>query len=157
MKLLLIQAFNTAILLFILIRQLKEPLRSFVATRHSTIRDELAQVSEQLAGSKIRFEEFSAKLRAIDAEVASLRAQAKQDAQNMKTRTLADAQRLASSIVADSKVSAQGLYAELRSQLRTELAEKVVDRAEALLRDRLTGDDRVRIRREFSKQVERIQ
>jgi hypothetical protein len=33
----------------------------------------------------------------------------------------------------------------------------VLNRAETILRERLTGDDRARIRQEFSRQVESIQ
>ena len=34
---------------------------------------------------------------------------------------------------------------------------RVLERAEGLLKERLTGDDRVRIQQEFSAQVERAQ
>jgi hypothetical protein len=37
------------------------------------------------------------------------------------------------------------------------LVDAVLDRAEAILRQRLTRDDQVRIRHEFSRQVETVQ
>ena len=46
---------------------------------------------------------------------------------------------------------------ELKGELYSDLCLKVLGQAEALLRDRLTGDDRVRIRQEFSRQMETIQ
>jgi F-type H+-transporting ATPase subunit b len=151
-----IQTINTIVLLFILVRFTKAPLRAFVTDRHTSLRDELTAVSGKLKQSKERFEEFSAKLKAIEAEVTALRNQARQDAESMKVRTLADAKRLSETIVTDARAAAQGLYSDLRAQLRTDLAEKVLDRAERLLRERLTGEEKVRIRREFSKQVEAV-
>ncbi len=150
-------AFNLAVLVTILAYYLKNPLRGFVAGRHQGISEELKRVAEQLRISQERFEEFSSKLKALDAEVSSLHGQAKQDAAAVKNRILAEAQRLADVITADARANRDTLYAELQLQLRTQLGEKVLARAEAILRERLTGDDRQRLRQEFSSQVERSQ
>jgi hypothetical protein len=49
------------------------------------------------------------------------------------------------------------MFGDLKNQLRSELSVQVLARAEAILRERLTGDDKARIRREFSQQVESVQ
>jgi hypothetical protein len=59
--------------------------------------------------------------------------------------------------VTDAKTSANALYSDLRGQLYADLSAEVLERAEGILRERLTGDDRVRIRKEFSNQLERTQ
>lgn len=154
---LLYPTINLAILLTIMVVYLRAPLASFVRGRHETLRDELSRVRELLANAKTKYEEFSSKLKAMEAEIASLREQAKQDAAASRNRIVTEAQGLSSTIVADSKKSAQGLYGQLRQELFAEVGTKVLDRAEAMLRDRLTGDDRARIRNEFSAQVESVQ
>ena len=68
-----------------------------------------------------------------------------------------EARKQSARISQDSLAAANGLLGELRSQLYSELSNKVLDRAERLLRERLTGDDHARIRQEFSQQVERVQ
>lgn len=148
---------NLAILLVIMVVYLREPIRSFVRVRHETLRDELRRVRELLSGAKTKYEEFSSKLKAMEAEIQSLRDQARQDAAASQARVLAEAQALSATIVSDARKSVQGMYGQLKSELFVEVGHKVLDRAEVLLRERLTGDDRARIRHEFSSQVESVQ
>jgi len=145
---------NLAILIGILVVYTREPIRAFIRTRHETLRDELRRVRDLLVNSKAKFEEFSAKL---EAEIQALRDQAKQDAATIKSKILAEAQTLSATIVSDARRSAQGLYGQLRSELFVEVGNKVLDRTESVLRERLTGEDRARIRNEFSTQVESVQ
>ncbi len=148
---------NFTILVALLYWKLKEPVRKMVAERHSFIRDEVSRVEQLLANSKSRFDEFAARLKAIDAEVNSLRAQSAQEGEAMKLRIMADAKRLSGVIVADSQAGVRDVFSDARNELRLRLGLKVLDRAEQILRTRLTGDDRARIRQEFSRKVESIQ
>jgi F0F1-type ATP synthase membrane subunit b/b' len=148
---------NLAILIVLLAIYTKAPIRQFVSDRHRTLRDELQSVRELLVRAQSQYDEFTSKLKAMDAEIESLRSQAKQDASAMRSRVTAETQRLSATIVSDARASAQGLYAQLKAELFAEVGGKIVDRAEGLMRDRLTGDDRARIRQEFSSQLERAQ
>ena len=148
---------NLLLLVGILVWKVREPLRNFVSARHISLRDELQKTGDQLRQAQERYDEFTAKLKAIEAEISALRDQARQDAEGMKLRVLSDAKRLAALIVSDARLAGETLFSDLRMQLTTEFANRVVEKAEGLLRVRLTGDDRVRIRREFSMQVEQIQ
>jgi len=148
---------NFTILVGVLSYYLRAPLRSFVGTRHATIRDDLQRVTAQLRQARSNYEEFSAKLKAIDHEITALRTQAKQDAASMRSKVLVEAKHLSETIVVDARANAQGLYTELKHDLRRDFSNKLLERAEQLLRERLTSDDRVRIRQEFSQQVGRAQ
>jgi F-type H+-transporting ATPase subunit b len=148
---------NLIILVTVMVVYLREPLRTFVRTRHETLRDELQRVRNLLSGAQTKHDEFSSKLKAMEAEIQSLRDQARQDAAASKSKIVAEAQRLSATIVSDARVSAQGLFSRLRQELFADVGAKVLDRAETLLRERLTGDDRARIRNEFSAQVESVQ
>lgn len=148
---------NFAILVGFLAFKLRAPLGEFVRTRHVTIKTELEEVAELLRQAQERFNEYSAKLKAIDAELAAVRDQGKRDAQQTKVRIVQEAERLAKTVVSDAKVGAENFASDLRSSLFTQFGLKIVDRAEVTLRERLTGDDRTRIRQEFSKEVEAIQ
>jgi F-type H+-transporting ATPase subunit b len=148
---------NLAILITILVVYLREPLRSFVRGRHETLRDELQRVRELLSQAQSKYEEFTGKLKAMEAEIITLRTQARQDAAASQSKIVAEAQKLSAVIISDARTSAQGLYGQLKNELFAEIGSKVLDRAETLLRERLTGDDRARIRHEFSSQVESVQ
>lgn len=148
---------NLIILLSFLVYKLRKPLAEFVHQRHSTLRDELGHVDELLRQAQEKYDEFTAKLRAIETEATSLREQARQDGRTAKLKLLSEAQKASSQIVADAREAAAGLFSELKGQLYHEFGQKILERAESIMRDRLTGDDRARIRREFSAQVETAQ
>lgn len=157
MEHLVLPALNFFGLVGLLAYYLRAPLKSFVRNRHALLDTEIRDVSEKLASARAKFEEFSAKLKTIDSEIQSIRTQSRQDAEAMHTRVASDAKRLAERVVVDAKFSADGVFKDLKDSLRAEMGAKVVERAESMLRARLTGDDRVRLRREFSQQVEAIQ
>ena len=145
---------NLAILVGILAYYLRQPLKEFVTNRHVSVLGDLKRVQDQLHKAQEQYEEFSAKLKAIDAEVQALHKQAKQDAENAKVRIVHDAKRLSDGIMIEAKSAAQGLVEDLRKELFTDLGNRVLEQAETILKNRLTGEDRARIRREFSAQVE---
>lgn len=153
----LISAGNLAILIAILVIYLRKPLREFVQQRHVGLRDELQRVAEQLRLAQVKFDDFSAKLKAVEVEAAALRDQAEHDASAMKLRITTEAKQQADGIVLDARSASGAMVEEFKKQLRLDLALRVIERTEAIVRERLTGDDRLRIRREFSLQVERIQ
>lgn len=157
MKELIAPTINVLILVGVLFYYLRGPIRAHVQNRHLSLREELDKVRELLQKAKNQHEEFTSKLGALSAETGALRAQMSQDAAAAKQRLLADAQKLALGIAADAQAAALGLYQDLRTQLFGEVGTRVVERAEVLLRERLTGDDKARLRREFSRQVETVQ
>jgi F0F1-type ATP synthase membrane subunit b/b' len=148
---------NLIILIAVLLWKGKAPFTAFVFQRHSTIRDEVQRVRSLLRSAQVKYDEFAAKLKAVDAEINELNERAQQDAKAAQSRIIAEAQRLSAAVVTDARSSAELLYGELKGQLFLELGSRVIDKAEKLLLDRLTGDDRARIRQEFSSQVERVQ
>ena len=145
---------NLIILVIILTTKLKVPVADYVKQRHVLLRDEVKSVRDVLLRAQEQYDEFSSKLKAIEAEADSLLEQAKQDAQAVKLRVLSEAQKASSSIIADARGSAESLYADLKGSLSSEMGLRILDRTEAMMRERLTGEDRTRIQNEFSKQLE---
>jgi F0F1-type ATP synthase membrane subunit b/b' len=154
MESLIAPCFNLFLLIGILFFKLKQPVKDYVRQRHYSIQDDIRTVREHLKEAQEKYDEFSSKLKAIDAEVRDLREQAKQDVAVMSQRLLSEAKRISTTLISDAQNAANGLYLELKGQLYFDLTMRVLDRAEVLLRERLTGDDRARIRQEFSRQVE---
>jgi F0F1-type ATP synthase membrane subunit b/b' len=148
-----ISAINLLILIGIMIWKLRAPITSHVADRHVLIRDEIQTVRVQLSQAQEKYEEFSSKLKAIDAEISVLREQNKQDTAALKMRVTGEARRVAAMVASDARDTAGSLFAELKGQLYLDWSLKVLDRTEEILRERLTSADRSRIREEFSKQL----
>ena len=147
---------NVSILVGILFYYLRKPISDFVSSRHVSIRDQVKSVSDDLRSAQNKYEEFSSRIKALDVEVRALREQGKQESEQMKTRLLTDARRVSAAIVSDSRTSAEQVFKDLQGELRKDLGEKVVIRAEKLIRDKLTTDEKSRIRHEFSEQLSRV-
>ncbi|MFZ9595017.1 MAG: hypothetical protein ACO3A2_02960 [Bdellovibrionia bacterium] len=157
MESLLISFLNFSILIAVLFYKTKGPIRQYVLERHELIKKELESVRQELQQAQERYDEFSAKLKAVDAEVQNLREQRKQDSQIFQQRTQSDARRLSSMSISDARDVAAGLFADLKNQLYTEFSLQVLDRAEVLISQRLTKTDQLSIQKEFSRQLETFQ
>jgi F-type H+-transporting ATPase subunit b len=144
---------NLLILLGLMAYYLRQPLKEFAQGRAVTIRQDLKTVGEQLEQANQKHAEFSSKLKAMDAEIVGLKNQAIQEGQGMKARIAAEAQKQAANIVTDARNAAVVLYSEFKSQMYMELGNRVLDRAEQIIRERLTDADRARISQEFTSQV----
>ncbi|OFZ54524.1 MAG: hypothetical protein A2428_12570 [Bdellovibrionales bacterium RIFOXYC1_FULL_54_43] len=144
---------NLGVLIGILIHYTRKPLKNFVQSRHNTILSELKEAQEQLHRAQEQYEEFSAKLKAIGAEISAFRDQTRQEATQARTRIAADAKRVSVAVVTEARATAEGLVTELREQLHAELMVGVIARAEKLIVARLTREDRVRIHQEFSREI----
>jgi F-type H+-transporting ATPase subunit b len=154
---LILPAINLSILVGALVYYLRKPLGEFVSGRHTAVRDELLKVREHLRLAQEKYDEFSSKLSAIEAETASMREQALKDGHAVHSRVAAAAQRHSAQIISDARAAGDAMFDEMKGAVYLELGSSVLDRAEVLMREKLTGDDRARIRREFSKQVESVQ
>lgn len=157
METLIAPAINLAILIVMLAYFVRKPLQDFVKGRHTSIKEELKTVKEQLQQAQARNDELSSKLKAMDAEIEVLQSQLTQEVGAIKNRLLTEAQRHSAQIITDARSSADGLYEELRAKIYAEIGLKVIERSELLLKQRITQEDRDRIKKEFVKQVESSQ
>jgi len=152
----LITVFNFAILVIFLYAKLKKPVLDFLQSRHESIKQEIQTVHDQLVQAKKMYDEFSAKLESIDQEIRVLREQSVQDIAQLKERVLEETERLSKMIISDATLASTSLYYEFKKELFAELSCKVLTRTEHILKDRLTGDDHSRLRKEFSMQLEAV-
>lgn len=148
---------NFGILVGVLVWRLRAPVREYVRSRAESLETDIADVRDQLLRARAQFDEYSGRLHAIDAELASVRDEARQQSKQMRERILGEATRLAAQTVVDAKASSVATVEAFRKTLASEIGVQVLDRVEQLVTARLTGDDRVRMRQEFSRWVEAAQ
>jgi F-type H+-transporting ATPase subunit b len=157
MEALIFPFINLTALLVVLAIYLRKPLADYVVTRHQTVSNEFTMARNALVTAKKQIEDVNSRMKGMDAELAALRSQAREDGEKSKAAIVSQANKLSSTIVADAKTSASSLQSEFKISLRRELANLALSRAEVRLRDRLTGEDHARIRQEFSTLVEKTQ
>ncbi|MBN20871.1 MAG: hypothetical protein CL678_06230 [Bdellovibrionaceae bacterium] len=146
-------AINLALLSGLLFWKLKIPVKNGVKARYETIRRDLFDVKNELDNAKKKYEEYSGKLNAIDAELLHLKAQSKESAQAASQSLIQEANRQSESVVSHSKNLSDSLVDELKQSLRDQFVKQVIKSSEEKLIKNLTGDDRQRIRKNFTSLV----
>ena len=147
---------NFAILIGAFIYFLRTPVRSFVHSRHTALKTELDTTHAKLVSAEKQYQEYTHRLSMMDAEIASLLQQIREEAETTKVRIITEAKRTADQIVIDSKRTSESMVTEFKDQIRAELANQVIARTEVLLKSRMTGDVREQLKKDFSKQVENV-
>ena len=145
---------NFTILVAALFYFLKRPTQAFVKDRHHSLKDELDRVQLKLSDAQKQYQEYSQRLSSMDAEVATLIQQIRSESESTKVRVITEAKRMADQIVIDSKKTSESMVSEFKDQIRGELANQVIARTEAILKNKMTGDVREQLKKDFSKQVE---
>lgn len=147
-------AINFSILVGVLFYYLKAPTKAFVKERHDTLKEQLDSVQLKLVDAQKQYQEYSHRLSTMDAEVATLIQGIRTEAESTKVRVVTEAKRMADQIVIDSKRTSEAMMSEFKDQVRADLANLVITRTEHLLKDRMTGDVREQLKKDFSKQME---
>jgi F-type H+-transporting ATPase subunit b len=148
---------NFAILVGGLFYFLKTPTKEFVRGRHLSLKEELDRVQLKLVEAQKQYQEYSHRLSSMDAEITSLVQSVRSEAESTKVKILTEARRLADQIVIDSKRNSESMLVEFKDQVRVDLANQVIARAETLLKSKMTGAVHEQMKKDFSKQVENVQ
>lgn len=144
---------NVLILSGVLVYFLREPVRAFVRARHAGLKRELKGAREQLELAEKRARELGARISGLEGEVETLRADSRRETEALRKATIENAKKLADQYVADAKGFGEGVAREVKEELRRELVEKIFQSAEETIRKTVSGDDRLRMAKEFSQDV----
>ncbi len=144
---------NFLVLIGILTYFLRTPLKEYVTSRHDRIKENVGEVREKLREAQLKFDELSSKLQAVSTQSESIRQDALKKAQTMKDKMITHSKELASTIVANARSNSHRMASNLRIQLRSEFAEKIITQAEAQIKNELTGNLKQKFNNSFSSGV----
>lgn len=138
---LLLALLNFAIFAGILYWKAAPPIRRFLANRHDTIKDALADAAELREQASDKLAEYTKKLDRLDKEIDSIKEQIRADAEVEKQRILDAAESQAAAIKrnADDRIAAE--IARARLALEREVITAAVAAAEKLVREKATPAD----------------
>lgn len=132
---------NFVVLLWILNKILFQPLIKRTRDKHDTVKSEIDKATAAREEAQGLLAEYKGRLERLDDEIEELMADAKQKAQADRTRIIEAAEREAEQIKAAAKASAEREANARRRQLEAEIVDRAVERAEALIRDKITPAD----------------
>lgn len=141
--------FNLLLFVGALIFLLRRPIGASMVARRDAIRQELMRAQEERRAALAKLEEVEARLARLDAEVETVRAQAKREAEaereSIARSTAEETRRLREQ--ATREIESAGKAA--RQDLRRYAAEQSVRLAEDLIRRDIGADDDTRLMNEY--------
>lgn len=145
---------NFSVLIVILVVTLRKPLSDFVATRQKTLAKQWIDAQELLKEAQSQRTLLDRKLQGFEVEKREIREQLKRDVETSQATIIAQSKKLADQIKVDGATQAAGLVQGLKHELMEEMVEKVIQRSEGLVRQKLTSEDSARLKKDFSKKLE---
>lgn len=123
----------------------KKPIRQAFAERHRRIKRALSEADEILGRAKSRFEEYRKKLAHVDEEMTLLVERGRENGELEHQQLVKAGDAFATRLKRDAKTVVQQELEKAHSRLRRETAELALQKTEAVLRGKLTGEDKARL------------
>jgi len=147
---------NISILGLILYFSLKEKVKDGVRSRHEHFSKMVESAVRQLNEGRDLLENARNKLDSVDVEIESLQSQIQTEREQVSARIISEAKKLSGSVVSDARTRGEALINEMVSDVTRALALDVIRGAEDEIKEKLTHDQRTRIRGEFSSFVQGV-
>jgi len=127
----------------------KKPVANFLEKRRSDAESEISEATRLKAEATERLERYESKLANLEAETAEIEEQFRLDGQREHDRILEEADTQADKLRSDAAMAITREGSKLRGQISTELAERSMERAEAIVLERLNPTSQQALIRSF--------
>jgi F-type H+-transporting ATPase subunit b len=144
---------NFAILAGVLVYFLRGPIGVHLATRASTIRQDLVTASEMRAAATAQLTEIDQKLKTLPAELDALRAQGAQDVVAEQARIAQAAAVERERLIEQTRREIETRLRLARRELTAHAAQLAVTIAEARIRQSITPEDQLRLVDRYTAQL----
>lgn len=148
-----LQTLNTAVLVLVLIRLARRPVKSFLLQRSHTIRRDIEAAETRLREAEAEIEGLRQRLARFEDEAGEIIARSTEQAEAERQRRLERATESAARIQREARTLADQEVARARDELRREVAELATSLASALLRAEIRPEDDRRLVSEYAEQI----
>ena len=150
---LLWRVINTVALIALLVYFLKKPLVTFFAERKEQISKDLDDAREQRERAERLLKDYEAKIAGMEQELAKMRAELAKASEAESKKLLESADVMSAKMVEAAKLAAEQEVRKAKATLRNEAVDLAVELAEALIREKITDQDRRRIVEDYLDKV----
>jgi len=145
---------NMVLFLGFLVWALKGPVKSAIASRHEQIRREATEAVERRQRSEQMASEISARLARLEEDVKTIRERAQTEGERQKREMIAAAEAEAKKILQGARNEVDSRLKAARKELTEYAGELASERAEQLLREKITDADREKLFRDSLSEIE---
>ncbi len=144
-----LQVLTTAVLVLILLRFTRRPIRDFLLQRSHRIRRQIEAAESRLGEAETEIEQLRQRLAHFEDEKQEIIARSGEQAEAERAQALERVRGTAERIREETRRVADQEIERARQELQSEAAELAVSLARDLLREQLTPDDDRRLLREY--------
>jgi F-type H+-transporting ATPase subunit b len=142
---LLFALINFAVFIGLLVKFVGPKLATSLRVRHDLVKNQLAESARLRQEARDKLEEYNRRIAGVDAEIATLMAEIKADAEAEKQLILEQARVQAEAMKKDADRRIESEIARARQTLEREVVAASIAAAEKILRERTTPDDQSRM------------
>jgi F-type H+-transporting ATPase subunit b len=144
---------NFAVLFIGLFLVLKKPVAQALGGRIQGIKEQLASLEEEKKAAEAKLAEYDAKMAELDKEAENLLAEYVKQGEDAKARILKEAEAAAEKLKEQASKNIEYEFQQAKTQLKNEIVEKALARAEAIIKDKITSKDQEKLVDEYLAKV----
>jgi len=144
---------NFAVLALALVYLLRKPLTQALSSRIKDIKDELEDLEVRKDAAEKKLAEYNEKLAELEKEAETIIEEYIKQGNEAKERILNEAQSSAEKLKAQARRNIQHEFEQAKLQLQNEIFESSLEKAEGILKNKISEDDQDRIVDEYLKKV----
>lgn len=139
-----------AILLFLVLRK---PIPKALNARIQGIRDQLAELESRKAEAERQLAAYNAKLSELEKEAEKIVQDYVKQGNEAKARILKEAEATAEKIQTQARRAIEHEFGQAKSKLQAEILEQSIQKAEAILKSRISASDQDKLIDEYLEKV----
>jgi F-type H+-transporting ATPase subunit b len=147
---------NFVLLLWVIRRLGKAPLASFLTDRREKIERGIREASAAKAKAEAVFNEYTERMKTLDAELTKLRADIAKAAASDRAKIVADAEENAKRVKSDTEELVARQAEQLEAEIRKEVVQAAIDAAERAVRETATAEDQRRLADAFTREMAKV-
>ncbi len=132
---------NFGILVAVLVKFLGKPFKAFFANRANAVKTKVEEARKALEEAESLKKMYEEKLAKLDEEIAEFRKGVVEKTERERTRILKDAEAQAARIKEQAVLTYEQESREVSTRIKAEIAKLTIDRAEGLVKERITRAD----------------
>jgi F-type H+-transporting ATPase subunit b len=144
---------NFFILVFVLVKFGREPIKNFLAEHSADIDQDLHEHQTRVQEAQNEYQDVEQRLAKIEDMIEEVRQLHLNEAQRTKDSILEMAKQNADHIMEEAKRQAETAVQKTRDQMKAELVEKAIEEAENLIRTHFKPEDEDRLVGEYMDQL----
>ncbi len=144
---------NFGILVYFLVKWLKDPLASFLKSYRELITKELKEAETAEERAKKEYEEAQRRLQALDDEITRIHELAVKQGEAERDRIIEDAKKHAEGILERARITAYMMVQDAKKKLRDEMVELIIKTAEERISRSINEQDQQRLVERYVKTI----